>query len=63
MSRLFMLLFALIGPSLAGVGVIIVLTMGLVTLKPILAAAALGMAFGVPVAWAVMRHLTIDEAV
>lgn len=58
MSRLFMLLFALIGPSLAGVGVIIALTMGLFTAKPILAAAALGMAFGVPAAWAVMRRLT-----
>ncbi|PLL12975.1 hypothetical protein C0V75_05955 [Tabrizicola sp. TH137] len=58
MSRLFMLLFALIGPSLAGAGVIIVLSAGLVTLKPILAAAALGMALGVPVSWAVMRRLT-----
>ena len=47
MSRLFMLMFALIGPSLAGVGVIVVLTFGLVTLKPILAGAALGMALGV----------------
>ncbi|WGV17275.1 hypothetical protein [Fuscovulum ytuae] len=63
MPRLFMLLFALIGPSLAGVGIIAVLTMGLVTLKPILAAAALGMAFGVPVAWAVMRRLTLGETV
>lgn len=58
MSRLFMLLFALIGPSLAGAGVIIVLSAGLVTLKPILTAAALGMALAVPVSWAVMRRLT-----
>lgn len=63
MSRLFMLLFALIGPSLAGVGIIIVLTMGLVTLKPILASAALGLALGVPVSWAVMRRLTMGETV
>lgn len=61
MSRLFMLLYALIGPSLAGVGVIIVLTLGLVTLKPILAAAALGTALGVPVSWWVMRRLTFDQ--
>ena len=61
MSRLFMLLFALIGPSLAGVGIIIVLTMGLVTMKPILASAALGLALGVPVSWAVMRRLTMGE--
>lgn len=58
MSRLFMLLFALIGPSLAGVGIIVVLGLGLVTLKPILVSAALGMALGVPVAWTVMRRLT-----
>lgn len=63
MSRLFMLLFALIGPSLAGVGVIIVLTMGLITLKPILVAAALGMALGVPVSWAIMRRLTMGDTV
>lgn len=63
MSRLFMLLFALIGPSLAGVGIIIVLTMGLVTLKPILASAALGLALGVPVSWAVMRRLTMGDTV
>ena len=62
MSRLFFLLFTLIGPSLAGVGVIIVLTLGLVTLKSILAAAALGMAFGVPVSWAVMRQLVSANA-
>lgn len=61
MSRLFMLLFALIGPSLAGVGVIVVLTMGLGTLQPILIAAALGMAFGVPVSWVVMRRLTMGD--
>ena len=62
MSRLFMLLFTLIGPSLAGVGVIIVLTLGLVTLKSILAAAAMGMALGVPVSWAVMRRLAVGDA-
>jgi hypothetical protein len=62
MSRLFLLLFTLIGPSLAGVGVVIVLTMGLVTLKPILAAAAIGFALGVPAAWVVMRQLSGNAA-
>lgn len=61
MSRLFLLLFSLIGPSLAGVGVIAVLTMGLVTLKPILIAAGAGFALGLPVAWAVMRQLAGPE--
>jgi len=57
MSRLFMLLYALIGPSLAGVGVIAVLTMGRVALDPILIAAATGFALGLPFAWLVMRQL------
>ncbi|WP_434620355.1 CTP synthetase [Tabrizicola sp. M-4] len=61
MSRLFMLLYSLIGPSLAGVGVIAVLTMGMVTLKPILVAAALGFALGLPAAWIVARRIA-DEA-
>lgn len=60
MSRLFLLLFAVISPSLAGVGIIIVLTMGMVTLKAILIAAALGFALGVPVSWVVMRQLAPD---
>lgn len=42
MTRLFFLMCALICPSLAGVGVIAVLTAGMVTLTPILIAAAAG---------------------
>ena len=42
------------------IGVIIVLTMGMVTLKAILGSAALGFALGVPTAWAVMRQLAPD---
>ena len=61
MSRLFFLLYALIGPTLAGVGVVIVLTMGMDTLRPILASAAAGFALGVPAAWIVMRQL-VGEA-
>ncbi|MEZ5755614.1 MAG: CTP synthetase [Paracoccaceae bacterium] len=61
MSRLFFLLYALIGPTLAGVGVVIVLTMGMDTLRPILTAAAVGFALGVPAAWIVMRQL-VGEA-
>lgn len=58
MSRLLLLLYSLVGPSLAGVGVIAVLTLGLVDARSILIAAAMGFALGVPVAWAVMRQLT-----
>ena len=58
MSRLFLLMYSLIGPSLAGVGIIAVLTAGRVEVQAILGAAAAGFALGVPVAWAVARRLS-----
>lgn len=57
MSRLFFLLYSLIGPSLAGVAIVFVLTIGMVTLKPILVAAAIGFALGLPVSAMVSRQL------
>ena len=57
MSRLFFLLYSLLGPSLAGTAMVVVLTMGMVSLKPILAAAAIGLAAGIPVALMVARRL------
>lgn len=57
MTRLFLLLYSLIGPSLAGAGIVAVLTAGMVGLTPILGAAAAGFALGLPVAWAVARRL------
>lgn len=57
MSRLFFLLYSLIGPSLAGTAMIVVLTAGLVTLKAILIAAAAGFVLGLPVAFALARRL------
>jgi len=61
MTRLFFLMCALICPSLAGVGVIAVLSAGMVTLTPILIAAAAGALVGFPVAWIVTRQL-LDRA-
>jgi hypothetical protein len=58
MSRLFMLLYALVGPSLAGAAIIVVLTMGMVGLRPILGAALLGFVLGLPVARAITGRLT-----
>ena len=55
--RLTMILFSIIGTALAGTGVIAVLTMGYVTLWPILAAATVGAALGLPVSWAVARQI------
>ena len=61
MTRLFFLMCALICPSLAGVGVIAVLSAGMVTLTPILIAAAAGALVGFPVAWIVTQQL-LDRA-
>jgi len=57
MSRLFFLMMSLIGPSMAGAGVVVALTAGLVTLKAILIAAATGYALSLPVAFYVTRRL------
>ncbi len=57
MTRLFPLLYSLIGPSLAGAAIVIVLSAGMVGLDPILGAAAAGFVLGLPVAWAVARRL------
>ena len=57
MTRLFLLLYSLIGPSLAGAAIVAVLTIGMAGLTPILGAAATGFALGLPVAWAVARRL------
>jgi hypothetical protein len=51
------LMCSLICPSLAGVGVIAVLSAGMVTLQPILIAAAAGALLGLPVAWVVTQRL------
>ena len=57
MTRLFLLMCSLICPSLAGVGVIAVLSAGMVTLQAILLAAVAGALLGLPVAWVVTRRL------
>ncbi len=60
MLRLAMILYSLIGTTLAGSAVIAALTMGYGTLQPILIAAALGAALAVPVAALVARRLTAE---
>jgi predicted PurR-regulated permease PerM len=61
MSRLFMILYSMIGTVLAGSAIVVALTMGLDTLRPILIAAALGAVLAVPVSWFVARRIA-DEA-
>lgn len=57
MSRLMMTLFSMIATTLMGVGVVIALTTGYGTLKPILIAAAIGFVLALPVSWWVARQL------
>lgn len=57
MTRLMMLLFSMVATTLMGVGVIIALTTGFGTLKPILLAAAVGFVLALPVSWLIARKL------
>lgn len=57
MLRLASILYSLIATTLAGTGVVLVLTIGAVDLWPILIAAAFGAALALPVSWVVARAL------
>jgi hypothetical protein len=55
--RLMMVLYAMIGTALAGSAVVLVLTLGHVTLWPIVGAAAVGAVLALPVSWLVAREI------
>ncbi len=55
--RLTMILFSIISTTLMGVGVIIALTTGNDTLRPILTAAAIGFILAAPVSWLIAKQL------
>ena len=57
MLRLASILYSLIGSSLAGIGVIVVLVAGMSTVPAIMASAAIGAVLGMPVAWLVAKQL------
>ncbi len=57
MTRLMMTLFSMISTTLMGVGVVVALTTGNDTLKPILIAAAIGFVLSIPVSWYVAKQL------
>lgn len=57
MLRLAMILYSLIGTTLAGIGVIAVLVAGYGTLNPILISAAIGAILAMPVSWLIARRL------
>lgn len=58
MFRLASILYSIIGTSLAGIGVIAVLTAGYVAPVPIIGAAAAGAILALPVAYFVARKIT-----
>jgi hypothetical protein len=58
MFRLFLILYTLAATVLAGSAIIAALTMNLVDLQSIIAAAAVGAAVAVPVAWMIAKRLS-----
>ncbi len=57
MARLTMILFSMISTALMGSFIVAALTMGYVTLNPILLAAAVGFVLALPVSWFVARQI------
>ncbi|WP_425091196.1 CTP synthetase [Tropicimonas sp. S265A] len=58
MVRLALILYAMIGTSLAGAFLIAALTMGYTTTQPVILAAALGFVAGIPASYLVARAIT-----
>lgn len=58
MFRLASVLFSIIAPTLAGIGVVVALASGNDTLQPILTGAAIGAVLAVPVTWGVAKRIT-----
>ena len=57
MLRLASLMYSILGTTLAGIGVIIAVTLGRYDVSAIVTGAALGAIIAVPVSWAVARKL------
>ena len=62
MYRLASLLYSIIGTSLAGTFIVVVLVAGLGTAQWIIGAAALRAVGGMPIAWLVARSITARTA-
>ena len=58
MSRLFGIVYAMAGTTLAGSAVVVALVTGNDTLMPILAAAGIGFAAGLPVSWMIAKRIS-----
>ncbi len=57
MLRLLLPIYAMLGTTLAGIGVIVVLTMGIDTMQTVAIAAIAGFILGLPVSWMVTKKL------
>ncbi|MCC5962681.1 MAG: CTP synthetase [Rhodobacteraceae bacterium] len=57
MSRLFPLMYSIVGVTCAGIGVVAALSTGHDTLQPILVGAAAGAMIGVVPSWLIARRL------
>lgn len=57
MLRLMSVLFSMIATTLMGIAVVVVLVMGLDTMRPIILAAVAGFVVSIPVSWMVSRAI------
>ncbi|PWE26618.1 hypothetical protein [Pararhodobacter marinus] len=57
MARLMMILYAVIGTTLAGIGVVAAVSLNLYEFQAIIVAAVIGAVLGLPVSWLVARKL------
>ena len=58
MLRLASIIFTMAGATLAGIAIVVALTMGYDTLRPVVVAAAVGFAAAVPATWIVTRKIS-----
>jgi putative flippase GtrA len=57
MIRLMLMLFAVVGTTLMGIGVVTVLTLRMDTAMPIIASAAAGFVLAIPISWFVAKQM------
>ncbi len=62
MLRLSILLYSIIGSSLAGIGVVVALVMGMMTAQGIIAGAVIGALVGMPASWLVAKEIMKQRA-
>ncbi len=58
MTRLTMILFSIVGTTLMGIGVVVVLSLGWTTAQSIITAAAIGAGLALPVSYLVARQIS-----